>query len=419
MSVYPGVCGGYGIPGPPGPPGPAGGDVGGRINVPPQLVPRTPAVISILAAPGFTGATVTGSVFTSPTDSMWEFSGFLDMSTDVAEPGYIIDVDCWLIYNDVSGVQVTSEMSTSSGHLSSTANYRAPVSLTAAIPAGRPVQIVVQTFGRDADLSVRMFGGFAAARLIAGTPPTAVTLANTSDEPESVATLRALLPVDDGDEELGRPWKATLGSVPIPSQGTDTYMIWTGDYRTGDTYKRGCAVSHEGNIWTARVDRPPGAPGLLDSGWDLLSPRVPIKGAAYNFAQVVTQDGVPIMMPPLSVNLMVGVHLSNNVIILDTPGTWLIAGTIRVSSDLAEPQNYTIDTWVEWTNSAGEKRTTPKSTNNGDAGAESSFTNRFDFTAIFEDVTELRVFCETLEIEGDPAILTGFLSASLLMERNL
>lgn len=395
MSVYPGVCGGYGIPGPPGPPGPPGLDVGGRINVPPQPVPTTPGIVTIVAAPGLTGATVIGNVFSSPTDSMWEFSGFLDMSTDVAAPGYIIDVDCWLVYNDISGVQVTSEMSTSSGRLNASSNYRAPVTLTAAIPAGRPVQLVVQTFGRDSDLTVSMFGGLAAARLIGApaTPPT------------------ALMGV--------RPWSAD-GFVPIPSQGTDTYMIWTGDYREEDTYKRGLVVAHNDGIWAARVDRPAGIPGDVGGQWDRLSPSTGgLKGAAFNLAKVTTADSVPTLIPPSVTpqGPMYDVHMANGVIYLDVPGTWLIAGTVQVSSDSPTPVGYTIDTWVEWTNSSGGTRTTPKTTNDGDAGAEDTFTNRFDFTAIFTEPTEIRVYAETLQIDELPANLDGFLSASLLMER--
>lgn len=393
----PGIKGDTGDAGPPGPAG--GGLLGGEISVAKRPAPILPGILPMVLTPETTGMTGDGTTVTVPTDSSWQWTGGLLLVSE-SPVQYIADVDVWMQWPLFNGEIATTLLAHASGPIGGPegANRVLDVGVDWAISMVNtmPVTLYMQTFGRDADTSVQVFGGFLVTQL---------------QDREHVGPVGQL---------MGRPVGAGVGGPVIPGDGTDTLMLWTGAWVAGDNYKRGLTVAHDNKTFVASKDFPVGTPGESDD-WDLVSTQVAIEGGSFNLATVETEDSVPIQIPLAPVTVLIGLHMgpTPGSLNLEVPGTWMVAGTIEVSSDGPDPAEFTVDTWIEWTRPNGDNRTTPKTTNTGMAGQGMTFTNRFAFTLLFTDAVALRIFSESVELDGLPAKVTGQLSASLLMERGI
>lgn len=230
------LVGPTGPTGPTGPPGPGSGATGGVVTVPDGPAPNTPAVLPLVAGSPLTGITVTGNAARSAVAASWNWTGGLVLTSDFATD-YILDAEIWLQWSR-GGVITLSEHVRGSGHIGAGQTIQIPVSFAIPMDADEDVVVMMQTFGRGADTTVRVSGGFLVSRLI-----------TRDGQAQAVALLRADAPNAD-----------------VPNESTDTFMLWSNAYIPGDRYVRGATVIHDTVRWVAKIDRP-GVPSDANPGW--------------------------------------------------------------------------------------------------------------------------------------------------------
>ncbi|MFJ4960254.1 hypothetical protein [Streptomyces sp. NPDC088739] len=224
-----------------------GAGIGGSLVGSESPAPTTPGALPLTAGSPLSGVTVADGKVTTLTTGLWEFGGTLTFESDYATP-YVMSVDVWLSWEE-SGQTVTSGLGEGSGQIGGGASLRIPISLGARLLAGRPVSLMMQTFGRDTDMTVTVVADLIAAQL----------LEDKSPPPEDVSLA-----------DIPGPGSHLFAREGVPYDGTDTVMVWTGAYIPSDVYKRGATTTHGAQTWVARVDRPEGDPAPSSPDWALV-----------------------------------------------------------------------------------------------------------------------------------------------------
>lgn len=202
MSLYPGICGGYGVPGPPGPsgkgnmtwrgewaagtynqhdlvsdagvlwiakrdgvtlrpPGTAGDwdffaeqtaaatTCGGVVDLTPVPIGNDPMVIAMTEQAPMRCMTVTGGALSADNAGGWRLAGRLWLNSSV-EPNYAVTLRCWLAWTE-NGVPLTSAVDETSGIVGLTEPFNAPVAFDVDIPENIPVSLMCKIVETVAD----------------------------------------------------------------------------------------------------------------------------------------------------------------------------------------------------------------------------------------------------------------------------
>jgi hypothetical protein len=262
-----------------------GRNLGGELHVGREAVGVGTEMLTMSAVEPLMGMTVVDGRAVCPTDSSWAWIGGLRFFSTF-ETQYVMDVELWATWELWDGSVATSDLIRASGRIGGGAvdpdTHKAAVTVMAVgvdfqftMLSGAPVTLWCRTFGRDADTTVEVEGGFLVTKFQDRVSPLPSRLLAAPGAPED---------------------------TPIPFDGTDRFMLWGEDWVEGDEFKRGITVRHNGGTWVAVKDFAAGEPVDGNPDWGMIADDLGAwlarqnKGGwsaetAYEAGQIVTHAG--------------------------------------------------------------------------------------------------------------------------------